>query len=156
MAKNYSSIITNENSAKAYGVSLPISRKQGVEICRLLRNAKLQNAKKMLQEVISFERAVPYKRYNMDIPHRKGMAAGKYPVNASKQILKMLESVEANAQVKGLNTSLLVISHINTQQAPKQRKFGRVRGHKKRTHIEVIVEERKEQKKEEKEKSGKK
>ncbi|MEM3126766.1 MAG: 50S ribosomal protein L22 [Candidatus Woesearchaeota archaeon] len=150
MTQKYSATSTNENSAKAYGVALPISRKQSVEICRMLRQKKLQVAKKMLQEVINFERAVPYKRYTMDIPHRKGIAAGKYPINASKNILQLLESVEANAQVNGLNTNLLVISHINAHGAAKQRRFGRVRGSKKRTHIEVIVEERKEQKKEEK------
>ncbi len=147
---NYSAIPKTENYAKALGVSLSISMKQSVEICKLLRHKNLQVAKKMLQEVVEMKRAVPYTRFNKDTPHRKGMAAGKYPITTSSQILKLLDSVEANAQVKGLNTGLLVITHMNAHGAARPRRSGRVRGKKKRTHVEVIVEEMKVQEKKKK------
>ncbi|MBW2996069.1 50S ribosomal protein L22 [Candidatus Woesearchaeota archaeon] len=146
----------NENTAKAIGRSLPISTKQSVEICSLLRNKNLQKAKQILSKVIAKKMPVPYKKYNRAMGHKKGkLAVGRYPVNASKNILSILESVEANAQFKGLNTGSLVITHICTHKARNQPRYGRQRGRTmKRSHIEVVVEEKAEKKKETKAEPG--
>lgn len=141
---NYSAKGFNkEHSAMAVGISLSISTKQSIEICNFIRKKPLQRAKTMLNDVIAKKISVPFKRFSA-VSHRKGkIAAGRYPVNASKEILGLLESVEANAQFKGLNTANLVISHICAQQANRPMHYGRQRGRKmKRTHVEVIVEEK--------------
>lgn len=144
----YSTKIENqENSAKAVGISLPISTKQSVEICRFIRNKSLEKAKTMLANVIVKKTAVPFKRYKMDVGHRRGkIAAGRYPMKASKQILDLLNSVETNAQFKGLNTSNLVITHICAHLASTPPHYGRRRRKTKRTHVEVVVEEKAEKK----------
>jgi len=167
MAKyNYTMKIAEEESvAKAVGIALPISTKQSVEICAFIRKNPLTKAKKKLAEAINKKSAIPFKRYNDNIAHKKGkISAGKYPVKACGHILKLLEVVEANAQFKGLNTANLVIDHVCAHKAASQWHYGRQRRRKmKRTTVEIIVKEgaEKEKKKESskpkvQEKAGKK
>ena len=94
-----------EQMAKAIGKSLPISTKQSVEICNVIRKKNLQKAKEFLNEVIAEKRPIPYKRYDRSMGHKKGpLSVGRYPIKACKNILAILDSVEANAQFKGMNT----------------------------------------------------
>lgn len=138
----YASKLEGENVAKAMGRNLSVSTKQAIEICSFLRNKKLQAAKKVLQEVIAKRKAIPYRRFNSDTGHRKGMGPGRYPVSASTQMLKLIESAEANAQYRGLNTSNLSIVHICAHKAAGQWHYGRKRRRQmKRSHIEVILKE---------------
>lgn len=150
----------SERMAKAIGRGLPISTKKSVEICNFIRGKSLKNSKKMLKSVIEKKKAVPYKRYNRSIGHKTGkMTAGRYPVKASKEILSVLKSAEANAQFKGLNTSNMSIKHICAQKGSNQMHYGRQRGRvMKRTHIEVVLEEQTKgkRKKESKKKDSKK
>jgi large subunit ribosomal protein L22 len=133
---------TKLEGVKAVGRDLPISTKQSVEICSFIRGKNLQKAKKLLLMVIIQKQAVPFRRYLHDVGHKHGMAAGRYPVKASKHILTLLESVEVNAQVKGLNTSSLGILHIAAHKAAQPLHGGRHRGRTmKRTHVEIIVNE---------------
>lgn len=131
-----------ENQALARGRSLPVSTKQCVEICSFLRGKKLSKAQTDLEKVLDFKQAVPYKRHKHKIPHRSGnMAAGRYPLKASKEMLKILRSVEANAKHKGLSTNLKII-HILANKASSPMHHGRIRGRSmKRTHLEIVVEE---------------
>ncbi len=133
-----------ENMSKAVGTGLPISSKHSREICAKIRGLKINTAKKFLADVISLDAAVPYKRYIKEMPHRKGpMAAGRFPVKASKHILDILKSAEANAQFKGLSIKNLLIKHISAQKGSKTIRYGRRQNKAKRTHIEVILEEKK-------------
>nr|AJS13023.1 large subunit ribosomal protein L22 [uncultured archaeon] len=142
----------NENMACATGLSLPISTKHSVEICSFIRNKKLETAIAQLKEVAAGKRAVPYKRYNRDLAHKRGMAAGRYPQKACKEIIRLLESVKANAEDKNLGESL-VIKHISASGASAPWHYGRQRRRKtKRTHIKVVVEELEEKREEKREK----
>ncbi|MBD3259476.1 50S ribosomal protein L22 [Candidatus Woesearchaeota archaeon] len=141
MARNYSCKI-EENMAKAVGTDLDISTKHAVEICSFLRRKPLEKAKIILQNVMLKKQAVPFKRHKRDIPHRTKIGPGRYPVKASQRILKLLESVTANAQNLGLATGKLEIYHINAHHASRPVKGGRHRGRNmKRTHVEVVVRE---------------
>jgi len=138
--KNYS----HENMARAIGMNLPISVKQSVEICNYIKNKNTAKAKKMLQDVIDKKTAIPFKRYNFDLGHKKNIGPGRYPLNASMKFMQLIESAEANAQFRGFNTSNLVITHINSHKAGKAWHFGRKsRRRMKRTNLEIIVEEAK-------------
>ncbi|MBW2993412.1 50S ribosomal protein L22 [Candidatus Woesearchaeota archaeon] len=140
--------MTDEHTARINGKSLPISTKQSIEICNFIRGKNLEKAKELLREVIKHKRAIPYKRFGGDVGHKKGkIAAGRYPENACKAILNLLEGVEANAQFKGLNTSNLIISYICPNKASRPWHYGRQRRRKmKRTHIDIIVKETAEKK----------
>lgn len=145
-----------ESMARAVGIALQISAKQSVEICNMLRNKNLGKAKNILKDVIEEKKAVPFRRYLHNVAHKKETGPGRYPKKASEGILKMLESAEANAQFKGLNTSNLVISHICSHKAATQWHSGRKRGRKmKRTHIEVVLRESANVKADEKKEKGK-
>ena len=130
--------------ARAIGIALPISFKQSVEICAFVKNKNVNKAKKMLQEVTEKKRAIPFKRYNWDLGHKKKIGPAMYPEKASKEFIKLFEGVEANAQFKGLNTSNLVVTHISAHKSGKVLRFGRkTRRKTKRTNIEIVVEEKK-------------
>ncbi len=132
-----------DNMAGAKGIGLGISTKQAVETCSFIRGKTLVDAKGLLSSVIDLKAAVPYKRYNQKVAHKKKIGAGRYPVKCCNVILKLLESAEANAQFKGLNTSDLVVVHICANKASTPWHYGRARGRKmKRTNIEVVLEEK--------------
>lgn len=134
--------VSKEHFASLFVRDLPISTKQCVEICRFLRNKKLDKAKRMLNDVISKQRAVPFKKYNRDMGHKPGIAAGRYPVKAAKEILRLLNSVEANADNKGLDVDKLVLFDIHASQGMNQWHYGRKRRIRmKRTHIIIKVKE---------------
>ena len=132
--------------ARAIGRDLPISMKHSVEVCRFIRGKKVALAKKMLHEVIVKERAVPYLKFNLDLGHKRGMAAGRYPVRTAEEILKIVESAEKNAQFKGMNAGKLVVAHISAHKASEPFHGGRHRGRTmKRAHVEIVVQERQEE-----------
>ena len=145
------------NYAKAYGRDLSISTKKSVEICNNIRGKQLKKAEQILEKAITKERPIVMKRYIRDAAHKKGMATGKYPVKAATSILKILKNAESNAQNKGLSTKDMVVQHVVAHKASTPWRYGRQRRRKtKRTHIEIVLLERKITKESTKEKETKK
>lgn len=131
-----------EKMARALGQALPVSTKHSVEICSFIRGKKLSRAKRMLEDVMDMKEAVPFKRFNHNIGHRRGMGPGRYPIKACGEILKVVKGCEANAQFKGLDTASLVIVHANANFASRPYHSGRQSRRKmKRTHIEIVAAE---------------
>ncbi len=124
--------------------SLPLSIKQSVEIARYLRGRNLSKSKVFLQDVIDKKRAVPFKRYNRDTGHKPGkVAAGRYPEKAAKHFLMLLNSLEANAENKGLDVDSLILSEVIANKGPDQWHYGRLRRRKmKRTHLQIKAVEK--------------
>lgn len=137
----YSTTVT-EHMAKASLRAEPISTKHSIEICNMIRGMPLSRAKTLLTDVVAMKKPVPFKRFNDNVGHRKGMGPGRYPTKAASKILDLLNGVTANAQVKGLDTDALLIKHINSHYASRPMRAGRHRGRvSKRTHVEIVVEE---------------
>jgi large subunit ribosomal protein L22 len=114
---DYSVKVDPETTSKAMGSELHISPKKSREICCKIKGMKVTEARKFLEDVIALKQAVPFKRHHDGAGHRKGpMAAGRYPVNASKEILKVLKNAESNAEYKGLEPANMVISHAAIQR----------------------------------------
>ena len=133
----------NDNIAKAIGKDVGISTKMSVEVCSFIRKKNLGKAKVMLNDVINKKQAVPIKRYNKHLAHKKKIGPGRYPEKVCEEILRLLNQVEANAQFKGLSTDDLIISHIKADKASTPWHYGRQRRRKmKRTHVEVVVTEK--------------
>ena len=130
--------------ASVQGRDLPISTKHVIEICNFIKGKSLQQSKRMLQDVMEQKIAVPFKIYKRNMGHKPGaMAAGRYPFKASQTILKLLNSLEANAENKGMNVSNLYLTMIMPNRAPRPFHAGRHRGIKMhRTHIKIVAEER--------------
>ncbi len=104
---------------------------------------KLEKAKRVLQDVVSMKRALPIKRFDFDLGHKPGMAAGRYPINAGKEFLNLLNSLESNAQNLGLNVNNLVITHAKADWAERRPRYGRKGGVRaKNTHVQLKAEEK--------------
>ncbi len=144
MAKKYAFKDYNpEKMARVYGSDLSISSKHAIEICTKLNNKTLNQAKDILNNAINIKTPIEFRRFCHGAGHKKGMAAGKFPVKASKEVLKLVESLEANAQQKGLNIAGLVLIHTCANRAAAPMHYGRHGGRAmKRSHVEIIAEER--------------
>lgn len=129
-------------TAIARARNLAVSLKQSVELGRVMRYRHTHYAKEVLEEIIALRRAVPFRRFNRDMGHKAGMAAGRYPQKAAREFLKLVKSVEANAQMKGLDTSSLVITQLVAHKASIPFSAGRQRHRTKRTHLDIEVAER--------------
>jgi large subunit ribosomal protein L22 len=95
----YTGKFDQERMARAYGKELHVSPKHSMEICKAIRGMHVLGAKDLLESVISLKEAIPFKKYNKCVPHQKGTrGAGRYPVKAAKEILKVIKSAQANAE----------------------------------------------------------
>jgi len=132
---------TTENIARANGLGLPISTKVAYELANVIRGKTATKAVSYLENVIAMDVAVPYKRFNADIGHKPGhIAAGRYPVKAATNFLKVLKGAISNAIDKGLDESVLRIVHISANRGPAQWHYGRQRRRQmKSTHLEIVV-----------------
>lgn len=149
MATKYSTVADPAKTARAYGRDLPCSPKSGRNVAKTVKGMTVEKAKTFLQEVADKKTAVPFRVRHRKIAHRrgKGFGPGKYPVKVAREFLRVLESAEANAEYKGLDTEVLVITHASAYQGTVQkaytpRAYGRATPHFDRLcNLEVIVTE---------------
>jgi len=139
-----------EKTVKASGREVRVSHKSAREICKSIKGMMLTQAKQYLKDVIAKKRPVPFTRFKKKAGHRHGLErayAGRYPVKAAKQILKVLEGAEVNAENKGLDTERLRIIHASAYPGMKIKQY-MPRAHGRTSpkfetlcHIEVALEE---------------
>ncbi len=124
-----------KDEAVVNGISLPISTKDSVAICRFIRHKPIEKAIADLEDVEKFKKAIPMKG---EIPHRKGkgMMAGRYMTKPVGYFIRMLKNLQANANVNGIEEAIIVEAVPNRASRPYGR-FGRVK--RKRTHIHIKV-----------------
>jgi large subunit ribosomal protein L22 len=149
---SYSVKIPDESKiAKAVIREVPVHPKVIVEIAKAINGMNLKKAEKFLENVIEQKEPIPFRRSNKKVSHKRGLSdrwgvpSGRYPIKASRYVLKLLENVENNAENKGLEVDKLVISHIGvskglTLKRAMPRAFGRADIIRKfRSNVEVIV-----------------
>lgn len=130
--------------AKAMGVALPISTKKAVELCAFVKGRELATAVRLLEDVVAEKVAVPFRKYAKGGTGHKpgGVGPGRYPKKACAAVVKLLKQAQANARVKGLDATKLVVSSILANKGALSWHFGRQRRRRmKRTHVEVVVTE---------------
>jgi ribosomal protein L22 len=130
---------TKKTEAIVNGRSLPISVKQGVAICNLIRGKNPEKAINILEEVIKMKKAVPM---TGEIPHRKGkgMMSGRYPIKATENFILLLKSVKANAIANEMEIENCIIKECKTNTAPRPyKRFGK--GKIKRAHVTIKLVE---------------
>jgi large subunit ribosomal protein L22 len=140
-----------EKTVRASGREIRVSHKLSREVCRTVKGMMLTQAKQYLKEVAAKEKPVPIRRFRKKAGHRHGLCkafAGRYPIKAAKTILKLLESAEANAESKGLDTDRMRIIHASAYPGMKIKRFKpRAQGRaspkfETLTHIELALEEK--------------
>ena len=136
--------------ARAKANELPVSPKHAIEIARFIRNQDVNRAISYLNDVVEKKKAVPFRRFNRNVAHKRGLEgwdAGRYPVKASQGYIKLLESIKKNAEYSGLDADRLVIVHAAANRGRGQKAFfpratGRATPKRRETvNIEVIVQE---------------
>lgn len=139
-----------EKTVRASAREVRVSHKSAREVCRTIKGMMLTQAKQYLRDVSVKKRPVPFRRFRKKAGHRHGLNkafAGRYPVKAARQILKLLEGAEANAENKSLDTERMRIIHMATSQGMKVKRYTpRAQGRTSPSfdtlcHIEVALEE---------------
>jgi ribosomal protein L22 len=107
-----------------------ISFKQSMILSELIKGKKLEKAKSTLESLVD----------------RKTSLQGKYYPKTASKFLEMLQTVEANAKVKKLDTNKLYVKKVKADKGlvfmrPRSRFRLRARKAKSST-VELIVEER--------------
>ncbi len=126
-----------------------ISHKHAREIAHAIKGMELDRARDYMSAIIAKERAVPFKRFKTQVGHRSdpGVMAGRYPQKAAKKFLILLNSLESNADYKGMDTFRLRIINATTHKGVKikrfiPRAFGRATPKNNvLTHVELVARE---------------
>ncbi len=124
----YANKADRKKSARAFGRGLRISPKSSVTVCRSLTGMRLEKGKAFLQDLLDERKSI----------------GGKYYTNATRSILDIVKSAEANAEGQGLDTESM---HIHAT-AHRGFSFFRPRGWKRRreqakvTNLQVVLEAR--------------
>ena len=147
MYMKYTNNFDPDKTASAYGYELHCSRKDSINLARLIKGKKTEDAKKLLQEVIDMKQPVPAVFHNRKRAHQKGIGPGNFPQKAAKYMLKTLKNAENNAEYKGFDVENMKISHVSTYggrdiKGIMPRAHGRAADKiTKTTNIEIILEE---------------
>jgi ribosomal protein L22 len=130
-----------KNYALVNGTDLHVSPKECYAICNMIRGRKIDTGIKMVEEVLQYKRVV--KMNNREVPHQHGVGvmAGRFPQNASREFLKLLKSLRANAIYHEVEIEKAIIS-CNANIASKPYKRGGARF--KRAHVMIRVDEKNE------------
>jgi large subunit ribosomal protein L22 len=148
---DYSQKINGDNIAKAKANELNMSPKHSIEIATFIRHQRVNDAIAYLNDVVSLKKAIPFRRFNRNVAHKRGLPgnwdAGRYPVKASKAYIRVLESVKKNAEYIGLDADNLEIIHVSANRGRAQKSFfPRAMGRatpkvRESVNLEVVVRE---------------
>ncbi|QYZ79099.1 50S ribosomal protein L22 [Methanofollis formosanus] len=146
----YSMQVKGETFARAKANELPVSPKHSIEIARFIRGMKADAAIEYLEAVVAKKKAIPFKRFNRNVAHKKGLTgwdAGRYPVKASDEFIKLVKQAKKNAEYAGLDPEKLVIVHTSANRGRAMRAiFPRAMGRatpkmRQSVNVELIVKE---------------
>ncbi|KAI8843672.1 ribosomal protein L22/L17 [Chytridium lagenaria] len=148
----YAATEVNSKSVKARGSYLRVHFKNTRETAQAIKGLKLKKALSYLNDVKVHKQAIPFRRFNGGVGRTAqanvfGVTQGRWPIKSAEFLLGLLQNAESNAEVKGLNKDELVISHIQVNQAPPQRRrtyraHGRINPYMSHPcHVELILAE---------------
>ena len=131
--------------ARARGIELPISPKKTYEVMNAIRGLSLEKAKSLLEDVMEEKRAIPFRRYNQEVAHKRGTGPGRYPKKVARSVLQILQNAEANAEYEGIDTDDLVVrvaacARGRIRKANMPRAHGRATNwHEQTTNVEIVL-----------------
>ncbi len=141
---------TGVSVARARGVELPMSPKKTYEVLNAIRGLPVARAKTVLEDAAALRKAIPFRRYNQETAHHKGVGPGRYVVKVVKNVLQILQNAEENAEYEGLDADRLFIKvascargRIRKAMMPRAQGRG-TNWNEQTTNVEIILAERKE------------
>ncbi len=122
--------------------SVPVSTKYAIAICKFIKNKRIGDAIRELEEVMAKKKHVPMVG---EYGHKHGIGkiasgAGRYPLNASKHFIVLLKSLAGNATANEMDEPV-VSEAVSNKAARPMGRFGR--WERKRTHIKLVAREKK-------------
>eukprot|EP00897_Mesotaenium_endlicherianum_P005219 jgi/Mesen1/4725/ME000241S03755 len=141
-------------SCKARGSDLRTHFKNTREAAMAIKNMELNKAKRFLEDVLAHKQAVPFRRFcggvgrTAQVKAKHSNGQGRWPVKSCNFLLDLLKNAESNAEMKGLDVDTLSITHIQVNQAQKQRRrtyraHGRINPYMSSPcHIELTLSEK--------------
>ncbi len=124
----YALKIKGKKTAKVYGSSLDISPKKAGVLCKAINRRPLKKAKQLIEGLVTEKRSIE----------------GKYYTNPAKEMLRLLESAEKNAEFMGLDTEKLTVfasAHKGLVYF-RPRRFRLRRQRKKLCNVQIVLAER--------------
>jgi len=142
-------------SCKARGSDLRVHFKNTREAAMAIKNMNLAKAQTYLEDVLAHRRAIPFRRFKGGIGRtaqakefRGGISTARWPKKSCEFLLGLLKNAQSNAELKGLDTDNLHVSHIQVNQAQAGRRrtyraHGRINAYMSHpAHIEMILSQR--------------
>jgi len=105
---------------------IDISHKHAREVALAIKDMYLNKAREFLESVVTKKQPVAYRRYKNEVGHRsnlQGFPSGRFPVKTSREFLRLLDNLEANAEYKGMDLDRLKLIHVNAYPGVKIRRF---------------------------------
>jgi len=126
-----------------------ISHKHAREIAVTIKGMSIERARDFLNGVVSFQNAVPFRRYKKQVGHKSdsGVMAGRYPQKAATEFVKLLDNLESNAEYKGMDLDRLKIVNATVHRGVIVKRFipramGRATPKNNiLTHVELVAKE---------------
>ena len=148
----YGYAFQNYDSTKHVSASMrekKITNKHAREVSVAIKGLSVEKARDYLQSVIEHKRSIPFRRFKNQVGHRTdpGVMSGRYPEKTVKEVLKLLDNLESNAEYKGMDLDRLKIINVTAQKGMViQRFIPRAQGRATAkndvlTHIEIIAQE---------------
>ena len=130
--------IVKKDKAIINGKNLPVSTKHIKFICRFIKNNRIEEAIEKMEKVIRREIFVPM---TGEYPHRKGKTGktGRYPEKACREMIGLLKSLKANANVNSIENAVIKTAIANMASRPHKRHGS---GRAKRTHVYLEAREK--------------
>merc|ERR1712139_512624 len=156
MVKEYARAPTDAaTSCKAKGSDLRVHFKNTRETAQAIKNMKLNDAKKYLEDVMDKKRAIPFRRFCGGVgrtaqatPAGSTNGQARWPKKSCEFILGLLRNAEANAEMKDLEVDKMKITHIQVNRAVQNRRrtyraHGRINPYMSSPcHVEMILSQR--------------
>jgi large subunit ribosomal protein L22 len=126
-----------KESAMVRGTDLGISTKHSIDICNMIRGKSIENALKMLDDVLHYKKVVKMNKREVGHKHGKGIMAGRYPQKACAEFVRLLKQLNFNAIVNEVEpTECVIFCKADVASRPYRRQ-----GHRfKRTHVLLKLE----------------
>lgn len=114
-------------AVKAKGSDLRVHFKNTHEAGAAIKGMKLTRAQKFLQNVIEKKEIVPFRRFKIGVKGKPQcnnwkVPVGRWPKKSAQFLLGLLKNCESNAELQGIDTDNLVVTHVQVNKAMRGRR----------------------------------
>ncbi|MCI4349261.1 MAG: 50S ribosomal protein L22 [Thermoplasmata archaeon] len=134
--------------ARARGIEVKMSPKKTYEVLNAIRGRTLEEARAILEGAVDGTKAIPFRRYNQETAHKRGIGPGRFPKKVARSLLQILANAESNAEYEGLDTDALYVrvaasARGRITKANMPRAQGRATSwNEQTTNVEIVLAER--------------